>query len=151
MEVFLAKTGALGIIGTIGAVIAGFFGGWTMGMTTLVILMAIDYITGLMVAGIFKKSKKSASGGLESKIGWKGLCKKGVTLLIVLVSCRLDIYFGTNLIRDAVVVGYIANELLSIIENAGQMGVPIPKKLRDAIDILKNKEDKDDENAKDSN
>jgi len=147
MEVFLTKFGALSIVGTIGAVIAGFFGGWTMGMTTLVILMAIDYITGLMVAGIFKKSKKSESGGLESKIGWKGLCKKGVTLMIVLVSCRLDIYFGTNLIRDAVVVGYIANELLSIVENAGRMGVPIPKKLRDAIDVLKKEDDGNDEDS----
>lgn len=133
------KQGILAFLGTVGGVIASFFGGWNMGLTTLVIMMCIDYITGLMVAGIFKNSSKSENGGLDSKVGWKGLCKKGMTLIIVLVACRIDIYLQTNLCRDAVVIGYIANELLSIIENAGSMGVPMPPAMMQAIDVLKSK------------
>ena len=66
--------------GIIGSLVVGFFGGWTSGMVTLVIFMAIDYFSGLVVAGVFNRSKKSASGGLESKAGWKGLCRKVMTL-----------------------------------------------------------------------
>ena len=75
----------------------------------------------------FKKSKKTESGALESHAGWKGLCRKGVTLLIVLVACRLDMTIGTTFIKDATVIGFIVNETISLIENAGLMGVPIPK------------------------
>lgn len=110
-------------------------------MTTLLIFMAIDYITGLMVAGIFKRSKKTKNGALESHAGFKGLCRKGVMLLIVLVACRLDIELNTTYIRDAACIAFIANETISIIENAGLMGVPIPKALTKAIELLKSKEE----------
>ena len=110
-------------------------------MTTLIIFMAIDYITGLMVAGIFKRSKKTQNGALESRAGFKGLCRKGVMLLIVLVACRLDIELHTTYIRDAVCIAFIANETISIIENAGLMGVPIPKVITKAIELLKTKEE----------
>ena len=69
----------------------------------------------------------------------KGLCRKGVTLLVVLVACRLDLVMGSNFIRDAVVIAFIANETISIIENAGLMGVPIPKVIMRAIEVLKDK------------
>ena len=101
--------------------------------------MAIDYITGLMVAGIFKKSNKTKNGALESEYCWLGLCKKGVTLLIVLIAVRLDLILETNFIKDMVIIGYVVNETISIIENAGLMGVPIPKALEKAIEILKSK------------
>ena len=78
---------------------------------------------------------------LESRAGWKGLCRKGVTLLVVLVACRLDLVMGSNFIRDAVVIAFIANETISIIENAGLMGIPIPAAIVRAIEILKNKAD----------
>lgn len=136
--------------GTALAGIANWFGGWDMGLSTLVILMAVDYITGLMVALIFKKSQKTGTGGFESYVGWKGLCRKGVTLLVVLVACRLDMMVGTNsYIRDAVVICYIANESLSIVENAGLMGVPIPKAITNAIDVLKKKSKEDQEDNQD--
>ena len=131
------------ICGLIGSSVAAFFGGWTSGMTTLLIFMCIDYVTGLMVAGIFKKSKKTESGALESHAGWKGLCRKGVTLLIVLVACRLDMTIGTTFIKDATVIGFIVNETISLIENAGLMGVPIPKAIEKGIDVLKNKAELD--------
>ena len=87
----------------------------------------------------FHKSKKSAEGGLESRSGWKGLCRKGISLLIVLVSYRLDLIAGTNFICNAVMAAYLVNELLSITENLGLMGVPVPKVLSGAIDLLRQK------------
>lgn len=125
------------IVGALGGAVASFFGGWDAALQTLVIFMAIDYITGLIVAGVFHKSPKSTSGALESRAGWKGLCRKGETLLIVLVACRLDAVMGTSLVRDAVVIGFICNETISIIENAGLMGLPIPAAITKAVDVLK--------------
>ena len=71
--------------------------------------------------------------------GWKGLCRKGVSLLVVLVACRLDLVMGSNFIRDAVVIAFTVNETISIVENAGLMGVPVPKVITKAIEVLKNK------------
>ena len=126
-------------IGVIGSTVAAAFGGWDAAMITLVSMMVIDYLTGVLVAGVFHNSPKTESGALESKAGWKGLCRKGMTLLIVLVAARLDIILGTGFIRDAVIIGYIANETISIIENAGLMGVPIPEAIKKAIEVLQQK------------
>lgn len=133
------------IIGIIGGTLSYMLGGWDLALQTLLIFMGVDYITGLIIAGVFKKSPKSENGSLSSMIGWKGLCRKGVALLIVLVACRLDMLVGTNFIRDAVVIAYCTNEVISIIENAGIMGIPIPKALTDAIDALKQKGGNNDE------
>ena len=129
-------------VGVVGGFIAMIFGGWSDALATLMIFMGVDYVTGLIVAGIFKKSKKSESGALASRAGFKGLCRKGVALLIVLVAVRLDIIMHTTYIRDAVVIAFIANESISIIENAGLMGVPIPGVIAKAIDVLKKESDK---------
>lgn len=126
-------------VGVVGSAIASLFGGWDAALVTLLIFMGIDYLTGLIVAGVFHQSPKSEGGALESRAGWKGLCRKGVTLLIVLVGCRLDVVMGSNFIRDAVVIAFIANETLSIIENAGLMGVPIPAMIVKAVEVLKKK------------
>lgn len=125
--------------GAIGGVIASLFGGWDAGLATLVMFMAIDYVSGLVVAGVFHNSKKTTSGTLESKAGWKGLCRKGMSLLFVLIAYRLDLAIGSNYIRDAVIIGFIVNETISIVENAGLMGVPLPKVINKAIDILTSK------------
>lgn len=126
-------------VGVVGSAIASLFGGWDAALVTLMIFMGIDYVTGLIVAGVFHNSEKTENGALESRAGWKGLCRKGVTLLVVLVACRLDLVMGSNFIRDAVVIAFIANETISIIENAGLMGIPIPAAIMRAIEILKNK------------
>lgn len=136
------KTAVLAAIGTIGGGIAALFGGWTSAMTTFVIFMVIDYATGIIVAGVFHRSGKSKSGALESRAGFKGLCRKGMILLILLVACRLDLMLGTGYIKDCVCIAFVVNETLSIIENAGLMGVPIPQVLIKAIDVLKAKEEK---------
>lgn len=125
--------------GVVGSFIAKVFGGWDAALTTLIIFMVADYITGLIVAGVFHKSKKSENGALESHVGWKGLCKKGVTLLFVLIAYRLDLALGLDFIRNTVIIGFMANELISITENAGLMGAPVPKVLLKAIDILTQK------------
>jgi toxin secretion/phage lysis holin len=131
-----AKTLIISIFGIIGSVAAHYLGGWDMALQTLVIFMAIDYFTGLIVAGVFHKSEKSDSGALESRAGWKGLCRKGMTLLIVLVATQLDKITGTEVIRDAAIIAYVVNETISIIENAGLMGLPIPNIIRKALDLL---------------
>lgn len=133
------KNAICGILGMIGGAIASAFGGWSAGLTTLLIFMAIDYLSGLIVAGVFHRSPKSESGALESRAGWKGLVRKGMTLMIVLIGCRLDIMLGIMYIRDALIIAFIINELLSITENAGLMGVPIPKALENAIELLRQK------------
>ena len=131
--------------GAVGAGVAWLFGGWTMALTTLLIFMGIDYVTGVIVAGVFHRSGKSASGSLSSIAGIKGLAKKGMILLFVLIAYRLDIQLSTTYIKDAVCIAFMANELLSIIENAGLMGVPIPSVIVRAVEVLKGgKEDGND-------
>ena len=125
--------------------IAGLFGGWDTALQTLVIFMAVDYITGLIVAGVFHTSPKTKTGTLESRAGWKGLCRKGVSLLVVLVACRLDAIIGSSFIRDATVIAFACNETISIIENAGLMGVPIPEALTKAVDVLRQRAEKNEE------
>ncbi len=132
--------------GMIGGVLATALGGWDAGLQTLVWLMAIDYVTGLLVAGVFHKSTKTKNGSLESKAGFKGLCRKSVVLLIVLMAYRLDLLTQSNYIRDAVIIGFCTNEAVSIVENAGLMGIPLPPTLRRAVEILVKKTEEGNEN-----
>ena len=132
-------------VGVTGGFIAKLFGGWDSALVTLIIFMIIDYLSGLLVAGVFHKSKKSENGALDSKAGWKGLCKKGMTLAVVLIAYRLDLALGLNFIRNAVIIGFMANELISVVENAGLMGVPLPVVINKAIDILTTKANTDGE------
>ena len=125
----------------VGAAIASLFGGWTGAMTTLVILMFIDYVTGIIVAGVFHNSPKCSGGALSSAVGFKGICRKFVILLIVVVACRVELLLDTNIIRDATCIGFCVNELVSITENAGLMGIPLPRKLVEAIEVLRGDND----------
>lgn len=128
------------VMGIAGAAIGALLGGWDSALTTLVIFMAVDYITGLIVAGVFKKSGKTKTGALESRAGFMGICKKGVMLLVVMIGYRLDLTMGTTIVKDGIVMAFIANEAISIIENAGLMGIPMPNALTKAVDVLKSKE-----------
>lgn len=128
------------LTGFAGARIAAFFGGWNAALATLVIFMIVDYTTGIIVAAVFKNSDKTENGGLNSHIGWKGLCKKGVVLLFVLIAHRLDLVLSMDYIRNTVIIGFMANELISIVENAGLMGVPLPNVIKRAIEILQKKD-----------
>ena len=137
----MIKFFTLSSVACVGAAVASIFGGWTGAMTTLVILMLVDYVTGLIVAGVFHVSPKSSGGALSSAVGFKGICRKFVILLIVVVACRVDLLLNTSIIRDATCIGFCANELLSITENAGLMGIPLPRKLVDAIEVLRGEDD----------
>ena len=137
----MMKNGLRTIVGPVGGFLASLFGGWDTALATLLIFMAVDYATGLIVAGVFHKSQKTENGALESRAGWKGLCRKGTSLLVVLVAYRLDLVIGSNFVKDATIIAFIANETISIIENAGLMGAPIPAVVVKAIDVLKQKAD----------
>lgn len=138
------KEGLCTGIGVVGGFIAAMFGGWDAALITLLMFMVIDYISGLIVAGVFHNSNKTETGTLESKAGWKGLCRKCMTLLFVLIAYRLDLALGVAYIRDAVIIGFMANELISIVENAGLMGLPLPAVITKAIDVLTKKAESED-------
>lgn len=134
------------ILGTIGAGIAGiasFWGGLGIQLQVLIIFMALDYVTGLVVAAVFKKSQKSEGGALSSRAGFRGLIKKSAILLAVLIAHELDIVLNSNFVKDAVILAYLFNESVSLIENIGLMGVEIPLPMRKAIDLLKAKGEKE--------
>lgn len=133
----LALTG----LGLVGGWLAELLGGWDTGLQSLLLFMALDYASGLMLAGIFKKSQKSAQGALESRAAWQGFFRKGAALAVVLIAARLDLLLGLSFIRDATIIAYCGNELISITENIGLIGVPLPKPIKGAISALKEKEE----------
>lgn len=133
------KQAFLFVCGSVGSCITYLLGGWDAAIITLLIFMLIDYISGLVVAGIFHKSKKTESGALSSKRCWQGLAKKCMTLVFVIVAARLDLLMETTFIRDAVCIAFVVNELISLIENAKLMGIPIPSVISKAIDVLNEK------------
>ena len=99
--------------------------------------MAIDFLTGWIVAAVFGKSQKTESGGYSSAIGLKGLCKKGMIILLVVVANLLDKQIGANYVRDGVCIAFMVNEAMSILENAALMGIPIPAIITKVLDVLK--------------
>lgn len=139
MNISSVKIMVCAMAGVIGTFIANIFGGWTEDMMTLIICMTIDFTMGLVLAGVFHKSNKSTNGALNSKAGWKGLCKKCISLVFVILAHRLDMLLETDYIRTTTIIGFIVNETISIVENAGLMGIPLPEVIIKAIDILKHK------------
>jgi len=127
MENFKAILAVLGI----GA--AYLFGGWDKLIIALVIFVAADYISGIAAAAY--------QGKLSSSVGLKGIAKKVFIFIVVALGHVVDQTLGnTNtLIRDAVIYFYLANELLSILENGGKLGAPIPPVITQAIEVLKGK------------
>lgn len=138
-EIVYLKETVCTVVGMVGAAISSAFGGMTTSLRVLIALMVIDYITGLVCAGAFHKSTKSENGALDSKACWKGLVRKGMILTLVLVGHYLDVALDINYVKDFVCIAFMANEAISITENAGLMGVPVPKVIVKAIDVLKEK------------
>ena len=126
-------------VGIVGAAFCWAFGGWDSAIAALLICMAVDYVSGSLVALVFHKSSKTESGAYNSLYGLKGLCKKGLMLLFVLVAVQIDRILGTDYVRDAVCIGFCANEILSIIENMGLAGIPMPESVIKALEQLQNK------------
>ena len=127
-------------IGAIGSVTSKIIGGWTNDAITLLYCMLADLTLGVIISLLFRKSPKTQSGGINSNIFIKGFFKKICMLIMVGVGFRMDILLGLGYIRTGVVLSLILNEIISITENIGIMGVPLPKKLKNAIDILQKKE-----------
>ena len=122
-----------------GSIVAQLVGGWTYALTVLCTLMALDYLSGLIVAGVFHASPKSLGGGLESRAGLKGLFRKFAMCVIVVVAHLMDGLIGTDYLRDGCAIAFCLNEIISLIENLGLMGAPIPAVIMKGIDILKTK------------
>ena len=122
--------------------VAGLFGEWNTMLTIFVIMMALDYITGLIVAAC-GRSPKTEGGRLSSKAGFVGICRKAVMMLLVLVATLLDKSLGTErmVFQSSLVFYYIANEGLSILENAALLGVKFPAKLQRALEAMQERED----------
>lgn len=133
------KDTVLVVVATIGSVLANLFGGWDVTLQVLIGCMSVDYISGMVVAAVFKKSPKSEGGALESRAGFKGLIRKGGILALVLVAVWLDKLLGASYVRVAVCLFFIANEGLSIVENLGLMGVPMPPFLKSMLEAMRDK------------
>ena len=127
-------------VGIVGSMIVSLLGGWDVPMQALIICMIIDYMSGLAVAGIFHKSKKSVNGALNSRSGLKGLCMKCMILFIIVAIVQVGKVLNVDWLRNATIIGFISNEFISIVENAGLMGMRLPKPVYKAIDILNDKE-----------
>ena len=124
------------LLGLLGSALCWAFGGWDASIAALLVCMAVDYISGSMVALVFHNSRKTESGAYNSTYGLKGLCKKGMMLLFVLVAVQIDKVLGTGYARDAVCIGFCSNEILSIIENLGLAGIPMPQAITKALEQL---------------
>ena len=126
-------------ISAIGGLIVEFLGGVDTMLIALVMFMVVDYVTGLAVAMIFHKSKKTEGGGASSKEGFKGIVKKICILLLVGLAHEIDVIVGADYIRSITIMFFVANEGLSVLENAGLMGVKYPAFLVKALEILRDK------------
>lgn len=135
------KKGVMAGIAALGGLIIQALGGWDGALQVLVAFMAVDYATGLLVAGVFQRSGKTKGGGLESRAGFLGLLRKGAILLLVFLGSLLDSLPGGGFVRPAVCCFFIANEGLSVLENIGLMGVPYPAFLQDMLDALRKQGD----------
>lgn len=117
--------------GIIGGALIALLGGWDQLIVALIILMILDYITGVLQS-IYNKE-------LSSKIGFKGLLKKVLILCVVAVSVVIEKDLGVQAIREVVIMFFACNEGISVLENATKMGIPLPKKLQDVLLQIKDK------------
>ena len=116
----------------IGSAFAYFFGGWSQMLMLFFFVIIMDYVTGVMAAIIEKN--------LSSAVGYKGIIKKFSMVLLVALAYQLDKFTGNDVIMTGTVLFFIANELVSITENYGRIGLPLPPQIKNAIKILREKQ-----------
>ena len=145
MDANVIKNGILAGLAVFGSFATNALGGWDASLQVLIALMVADYITGVLVAAVWHKSSKSSSGTLNSVAGFKGILKKCAILLLVWIGVLLDNATGANYIRMAVILFFIGNEGISLLENLGLMGVPFPAFLKRALEALRDHGDKGNE------
>lgn len=127
--------------GLLGGIVSAVIGGWDLALETLAIIMALDYVTGLIVAGVFHKSPKSEGGALESKAAFKGLCKKAMIIVIVVAFHQADRLTGKTFFRDGACWAFFLAEMISVIENVGLV-YPLPSFVQKALDWFREKGEK---------
>lgn len=132
-----------GASGAAGAILAFAFGGWDDLLSVFLVIIIIDYVTGVLAA-IKDRS------GLNSKIGFWGLTRKALMFLVILLAHQLDGLLGQDMgmVKSGAVYFYMANELISITENYGRLGLPLPNKVTRIITILRNKDKQEDDKDK---
>lgn len=126
--------------GVVGGVFSALIGGWDLALETLCVIMLLDYLTGLIVAGVFKKSPKSEGGALDSKAAFKGLVKKSLIIIIVVAFHQADKLTGKSFFRDGACWAFFLAELISVIENVGLV-YPLPGFIIKALDWFRKKSD----------
>lgn len=124
------------IISTLGTMLINIIGKPTDELMILLMLMIIDLITGTLVSAVWHKSSKTKSGKLSSRVMFKGIVKKILTLVIVVIAYQLDILLGINVIRYIVIITLIIEEILSIIETITLTGLKVPAIITKALDVL---------------
>lgn len=137
------KNFLLAVFAGIGSIFAQWLGGWDMFLKTLILFMVVDYITGIAVAFVFRKSDKTENGGASSRECYKGIVKKMCILALVGVSVSVDSLAGSNYIRSATIFFFLGNEGLSILENIGLMGMKYPAFIKKALEVIKETGDND--------
>lgn len=138
----LLKNRVLAILAVAGAFLVEQLGGWDTMLGLLMGCMAADVFTGVLLAAVWKKSGNTEGGRLESRAGFKGLCRKGLILLMVWLGVLMDQALETAYIRSAIILFFVGNEGLSLLENLGLMGVKYPQALKNALEVLRDKGDK---------
>lgn len=144
MNAVQTKNSILAGVAAVGAFVANALGGWDTMLKLLVALMVADYATGLLLAAVWKKSNKSDSGALTSDASFKGIVRKCVILLLVYIGVLLDSATGAQYVRSAIIIFFIGNEGLSLLENIGLMGVKYPAFLKNMLQALHDRGDEGD-------
>lgn len=118
----------LGFLRNLGQSALRLLGGWDNTLRLLVAMMAMDYVSGLIVAAM-GRSPKTAAGFVDSRAGMRGLLRKGLILMVLAVAAQIDATVDSAFVRAATAWFYIVNEAISIVENAALAGLTLPEKL----------------------
>ena len=124
------------VTGTIGSLLINLIGKPTEDLIILIVLMIVDLIVGFLISAIWQKSTKTDSGKLSSSVMFKGIVKKFLTLVIVVIAFQLDKLLAMTVIRHIVIIAFIVEEILSITENIAITGIKIPTIITRALDVL---------------
>lgn len=133
------KTAVSSLVGFIGGFVTFIIGDITPNLLTLMLLMLIDLLTGFITACVFKNSAKTESGSLSSREMLKGICRKAGMILLVCLGYQMDKVLATDYVKATVIIALIVEESLSVVENLGLMGLPIPDIIKKSIDVLNQK------------
>lgn len=131
----MSETSIKFLAAAFGSMISYFFGGWSDLLAFFTLTIAIDYVTGILAS--IKTGK-----GLNSAVGFWGITRKGLMLVMIILAHRIDHLFGLDYVMTGTIYFYLANEFISIAENYGRLGLPMPEQLKRIIGALKDNSNK---------